>query len=188
MLKIYMTAILIAIAPMCAAASAAASAAEPAPATAYRQPDIAAQKAAIAKLDFMVGEWAGEGSMLSPNGRFEFRQTESIRTNLDGAIMLIDGRGYARSAPAPSKPVFSAFAVISYDEAKGVYAFRSYSSGHYGDFTARFLDDGAFEWSAPTTRYVIRIDDKGRWVETGERRGETGEWAPFFEMTLTRSD
>lgn len=184
MLKSEIAAVLIALAPYCASASAA----EPTPKAAYRQPDIAAQKAAIAKLDFMVGEWAGEGSMLTPGGRFEFRQTESVRTNLDGAILLIDGRGYAQAAPPDAAPVFSAFAVISFDEAKGAFAFRSYASGHYGDFAARLAEDGAFEWTAPTMRYVLRIDDKGRWVETGERRNEKGEWTPFFEMTLTKSD
>ncbi len=184
MIKFEIAALLMALAPLCGVAGAA----EPAPPSAYRQPDIAAQRAAIAKLDFLRGEWEGEGSMLSPNGRFEFRQTESVRTNLDGAILLIDGRGYARAAPAAAAPVFSAFAVISYDEAKGAYAFRSYANGHYGDFTARFLDDGAFEWSAPPMRYVVRIDDKGRWIEIGERRGENGEWTPFFNMTLTRRE
>jgi hypothetical protein len=182
MLKSKVAAVLMALTPLCAGA------AEQAPKAAYRQPDIAAQRAAIAKLDFMVGEWTGEGSIVTPNGRFDFRQTEAIRPNLDGAILLIDGRGYARAAPAAAAPAFSAFAVISFDEVNSAYAFRSYSSGHYGDFSARFLDDGAFEWNAPTMRYVVRIDDKGRWVETGERRDENGEWTHFFDMTLMRLD
>jgi hypothetical protein len=35
-------------------------------------------------------------------------------------------------------------------------------------------------------RYTIRLDDKGRWFEIGERSTDGATWTKFFEMTLAR--
>ncbi|MDX1644311.1 MAG: hypothetical protein R3244_08150, partial [Thermoanaerobaculia bacterium] len=51
-------------------------------------------------------------------------------------------------------------------------------------------DDG-FVWSQEIpvgmTRYTMQLDDRGRWVETGQISRDGGEtWHAFFGMTLTR--
>jgi hypothetical protein len=50
-----------------------------------RPPDVEAQRAAMKKLGFLVGEWSGEASVLRGPGQFvELAQTESAQFKLDG--------------------------------------------------------------------------------------------------------
>ena len=55
------------------------------------------------------------------------------------------------------------------------------------------MADGRLEWSMTIpqfgdVRYVIRLDDKGRWHETGEVSRDGGkQWRQFFEVTLEKS-
>lgn len=151
-------------------------------------PDIAAQKAAIAKLDWMVGAWEGSGWIDSPAGRQTFRQTEAIEKRLGDGLLLVEGKGYAG---APEALVFNAFAVISFDDRAGRYNFRSYTRGHVTDAQAVFLPNGAFQWTmtppGTTIRYTITQPQPGKWNEVGERSADGGAtWTKFFEMNLTK--
>lgn len=151
------------------------------------RPDVAAQKMALSQLAFLVGQWEGEGWILMRGQRYEFRQTEHVRYNLDGAIMLIDGRGYAADAVQGAAPIFTAFAVVSFEDREGEFNFRSYSRGHAGDYPARMREDGGFEWSVGSMRYRIWAGDDGQWFETGEAKSDEG-WTQFFEMSLSKVD
>jgi hypothetical protein len=56
-----------------------------------RQPDVEAQRAAMKKLGFLVGEWSGEASVLHGPGQFvELVQTESAQFKLDGLVLVIE--------------------------------------------------------------------------------------------------
>lgn len=169
-------------------APAAASAAE-AP-SAYRGPNLAAQKAAMEKLAWLVGGWEGTGWTLLPSGeRATFRQTETVEMRLDGRLMLIEGRGFD---PAPGGPmVFNALAALSYSDAAGRYEFRSYAMGYAGTFEGEALDDGVFRWTmrppGQIIRYTITRTPQGAWREVGERSVDGGAaWTLTHEMTLTR--
>ena len=167
-------------------------------------PDIAAQRAAMARLDWMAGAWEGTGWTLSPDGtRWAFRQTEKVESRLNGAVLVIEGRGFAprtpqgptepTQAPRPESLVFNALAVISFDDAKAKYAFRSYAFGYANTFEAEFSPDGAFVWriappNGPLMRYVITRPSPDEWLEVGERSIDAGRtWTQFFEMRLTRT-
>jgi hypothetical protein len=160
-------------------------------------PDSAAQKAAMARLDWMIGAWEGEGWTLAPGGqRWTFRQTEQVESRLKGAILVIEGRGFPPGAlNEPLKPetiVFNAFAVISFDDRQGKYAFRSYAMGYANTFEAELTPNGAFIWritppSGPQMRYIMTNPSPDTWVEIGERSMDGGaSWTQFFEMRLTR--
>src|SRR5260370_14629644 len=57
-----------------------------------RAPDIEAQRAALKKLDFLVGKWAGEARVLrGPGETLELIQTEEDQYKLAGLILIIDG-------------------------------------------------------------------------------------------------
>ena len=59
-------------------------------------PNVEAQRAALKKLDFLVGEWSGEASVLRGPGLFvEMTQTESAQYKLDGLLLEIAGVGRA---------------------------------------------------------------------------------------------
>jgi hypothetical protein len=57
-----------------------------------RTPDLEAQRTAITKLAFLVGEWSGEASVLRGPAKFvELVQTESAQFKLDGLLLVIEG-------------------------------------------------------------------------------------------------
>lgn len=137
---------------------------------------------AISKLEFIVGDWVGTGWMMGRDGqKHQFYQTENIRFKLDSTAVLIEGLG-----KDDGKTIHNAMAVVTYNKTDKNYNFRSYlSTGRGGDFKAELID-GKFYWYPNTNmRYIIYLNDKEQWYETGEmKRGN--EWFQFFEMTLDR--
>jgi hypothetical protein len=134
-----------------------------------QQPNTAAQREAMKKLDFIAGRWTGEATVHPFQGGapMKLTQTEDVQYKLAGLIMLVEGTGRDESG----KVVFNAVAVISYDDAAKVYRFRSYTDGRYLDTDLKVLDK-AFEWgfsAGPAkVKYNMRINEKGEWHEVGE--------------------
>lgn len=127
---------------------------------------LAEQRAAMAALSFLDGEWVGPAIIPTPSGELRLTQTERVGSLLDGTIKLVEGRGY----DAEGKTVFNAFAVISYDTVADAYRFRSYAQGHSGDADFRKTDDG-LAWSLQAgpgeMRFTATVKD-GVWREVGD--------------------
>jgi hypothetical protein len=149
--------------------------------------DRAASVAAMSKLKNLVGEWSGSGwIVLGPNRREEFTQTESVQVKLGDLLLTIDGRGKNKEG----RIVHQAFAVVSYDTARGQYVFSAYTAdGRSINADARLTDRGV-EWGfkAPygTIRYTIDLSRPNIWMEIGERSANGQDWQKFFEMKLDR--
>lgn len=146
---------------------------------------LAAQREAMAKLATLDGTWRGEAWMVVAGGqKHVLTQTERVGTMLDGAVRVVEGRGYE----ADGTLSFNAFGVISFDPAKGAYSMRSHAMGNSGDFPVTVTADG-FSWEIPagpmTIRYTAVVKD-GTWVETGERLQPGKDPVPFYGMTLKR--
>lgn len=146
---------------------------------------LAAQRGAMMKLAMLDGTWRGEAWMVSPDGsRHSLTQTERVGPMLDGALRVIEGRGYE----ADGTLAFNAFAVISFDGAKSAYSMRSHAMGNAGDFPVTVTADG-FQWEIAagpmTIRYTAVVKD-GVWTETGTRQAPGQEPVEFFGMTLRR--
>jgi hypothetical protein len=146
---------------------------------------IAAQKAAIAKVTMLEGEWRGTASMTMPDGTVHhFIQTERIGPMLDGSLRVIEGRSYDDEGHT----VFNAFAVISYDPGTQVYTMHSYAQGRAGNFKFVPTANG-YHWEIPagpiTIRYAAVIKD-GPLTEAGERMVPGQMPVKFFNMELTR--
>lgn len=146
---------------------------------------LASQREAMAALAFMDGAWRGSAWMIVPGGeKLTFTQTERVGPFLDGAVKVIEGRGY----DADGSVSFNALGVVSYDPGRKVYSMRSYARGHMGDFELNLAKDG-FTWEIAagtmTIRYTAVIKD-GTWHEIGERIVPGGDPIRFLEMTLTR--
>jgi hypothetical protein len=161
----------------------------PAAAGAQRPPDadalIAAEKAAMAKLSYMDGVWRGPSWAMTSTGRHAGTQTERIGPFLDGAVKVIEGRGYNPDGSTG----FNAFGTISYDPAAKAYVLHSYAQGHAGDFPLKITDTG-YVWEVPAgpgavIRYTATIGN-GAWREVGYRVAGTGEPVQVFEMNLRR--
>lgn len=180
---------LAALALLCAPAQAIAQTTQTGSQTAYRGPDLAVQRAAMARLAGWAGDWVGEAAVTFPAPRTIY-QSEHIETDMDGLLLVIHGNGYADSS-REGAPSFRALGVISYDDRRGLYEFRVYNDGRASTAEARFLDDGRLQWSmnfAPVLiRYTISFGD-GRWNEIGEMSRDNGAtWARTIEMNLVRA-
>lgn len=146
---------------------------------------LAVQRDAMARLAFLDGVWRGPAVTMLPNGgKHEITQTERVGPFLDGAIRVLEGRGYE----ADGKVAFNAFGTVSYDAASKVFTLHSNAQGYVGDYVLTATADG-FAWEIPAgpmvIKYVARVKD-GIWHEVGDRVMPGKEPVRFFEMTLKR--
>lgn len=161
------------------------------PALSRGQAPVAAQRDAMKMLDFLVGEWKGEGWMeFAPGQRRTFRGTEVVQNRLEGLLLTVEGlhRGQT-GGNAEEVTVHNAFALVSYDGQAKRYRLQAYTSrGNYEDAEAK-VTDGQLVWGMKVpqfgdVRYTVKRDDKGRWFEIGEVSEDGKTWRKFFEMTL----
>ena len=147
---------------------------------------IAAQKAGLAPLSKMDGIWRGTAWTMDRTGKkHELTQTERIGPFLDGAVKVIEGRGYE----ADGSVSFNALGVMSYDPVGKTFSFKSWAMGRQGDFPLTLTADG-FIWTVPAgpgaiIRYTAVIRD-GTWREVGEYMAEGQLPRQIFEMNLKR--
>lgn len=146
---------------------------------------VEAQRSKLSALKAMDGVWRGTAWTILPDGKkLELVQTERIGSMLDGAVKVVEGRGY----DADGKVVFSAFATITYDTAARQLSMHSCAQGRVGDFKLELMEKG-YAWEIPggsaKIRYVAAISD-GKWLEYGERVVPDQKPFRFFEMSLTR--
>eukprot|EP01030_Chromulinospumella_sphaerica_P009311 gene9311-9123_t len=138
---------------------------EPDPAVVAARMD--AQRAAMAKLARLDGEWRGEAWVVNRTGvRRTFVQAERAGNMLDGTVKVVEGRGFE-----DGNLTFNAFATITYDPDKKTYSMRTNTWGYQSDVPLEATADG-FIWTLQAgpngqVRYTAVIKD-GVWVESGE--------------------
>jgi hypothetical protein len=145
------------------------------------------------KLNFLVGEWRGEGwTEMVPGQRRTSPITEVVQSKLGGVVLLVEGLGKTKLAGQETETVtHNALGVLSYDEAAKKYRMRSFlADGRYVDAEGEFTE-GGFQWAfspspALSIRYTVRLNERGEWFEIGEMSMNRGEWRRFHEMTLRK--
>jgi hypothetical protein len=151
-----------------------------------------AQIEEMKKLNFLVGEWKGEGwTEFVPGQRRTAIATEKGQTKLGGTILVLEGMGKAK---VPGKQeevvVHNAMGILSYDSNAKIYRVRSYlANGHWIDAEGKFTDKGfqwAFQVQGMSMRYTVKLNEKGEWFEFGEMSQDGKTWRQFHEMTLQR--
>lgn len=151
-----------------------------------QQPNVAAQREAMRKLAFLVGTWTGDATTMRGKQTIKVKQTEQVSYKLDGLVLLIEGTG---RNPDSGEVKFRALATVSYDDATGVYHFRAYNDGSYIDTELKVPDNG-FEWNykAGPARiaFVMKLNDSGDWVETGDVTMDNAPAQRFFDMTVRK--
>lgn len=147
--------------------------------------------AAMKKLDYMVGNWRGEGWMDRGGERYHFRGSELVQSKLDGVALLVEGSFFGKVPGNDQEvPVHTTLGVISYDAQKQVHRFHSWlATGSSGERELTLNEDG-WHWEIKTPRAVIRYTMKltleGEWFEVGERSADGESWQKFFEMRLQK--
>lgn len=141
----------------------------------------------MAPFAFMIGEWEGDAWYTQAgNQRQHIRQAENVQPMLGGSVLLIQGTGRDDAGEV----VFQALGVLSYDAQASTYHLDAWNDGRHirADVTPV---DGGFDWGfeagGRTIRYEMRLDEDGRWHETGEVMLPDGQVFPFFEMTVART-
>ena len=154
--------------------------------SAFAQPNVPAQREAMKKVAFLVGTWTGEATTKRGDQTIKVTQTEQVTYKLDGLLLLIEGTG---RNPVSGEVMFRALATVAYDDAAGVYHFRAYNDGNYLDTELKVPENG-FEWgykAGPAQiRFVMKLNDKGDWVETGDVTAGKTPPQEFFSMTVRK--
>jgi hypothetical protein len=136
-----------------------------------RAPNVEAQRTAMKKLEFLVGDWSGEATVLRGPGQFaEMAQTESAQFKLDGLVLMIEGIGRTK---IDGKPALQALGLISFDDETGTYKMRAFNDGRWLETDVKLADSGksiswGFAIGAFKTTTVLRINESGEWTEHGE--------------------
>jgi hypothetical protein len=156
-------------------------------------PTAAAQREAMKKIAFLVGEWEGEGwTEFVPGQRRTSPIREVVQSKMDGMILLVEGIGKMKSPSGAEVVTHHAVGILDYDPGAKRYRMRSYlMDGRSVEAEAEMLPDGAFQWrfSAPgntKVRYTVRLTARGEWFEQGEMSVNGTTWRQFHEMTLRR--
>lgn len=176
-MRVRLAAAFAALSLACAAAPVLAQQADPAV--------LAAQREAMADLDWMNGEWVGTAEIMTGIGQTRtLRHTERIGPMLDGTIKVIEGHSYENDGSTG----FNAFAILSWDAAQDRYVMRSYAQGHAGDFPLEITPTG-WKWSTPARGGEIQyttVHTDGGWTETGDFVAPGREPMRVITLSLTR--
>jgi hypothetical protein len=145
------------------------------------------------KLDFLVGQWKGEGWMeLRPGQRQTATVNESVQRKAEGTVLLIEGLGTTKMPDKPEEvPVHKAFAIVDYDVGTKLFRLRAYRAGAGAIDTNPKVEENSLVWGfkdarGGEVRFTIKLNEKGQWFEIGEYSGDGKTWRKFLEMTLNR--
>ncbi len=142
------------------------------------------EKAAMEKLNFLVGNWAGEGVSYNVDGTASnYFDEEFVRYDLDGKILLINARGSNDGVTN-----YQLHTVIHYDIISKNYIYSPYSGKLTRPFTCNLTDGNQFICYTKTQSFRLifqRLPD-GRWNEYGERKTKDG-WQKTFETILSET-
>lgn len=150
-----------------------------------------AQIAAMASLEYLIGEWSGNGWMEVGGRRLAFRGTEVVQRKLDGTVLLVEGSFWAKPAGTEAEvPVHTTLGVISFDPQTEKYRFTTWLATGTSGERELTLEPQGWQWqiesSRGVVRYVMRLTDSGEWFEIGERSSDATNWQKFFEMSLRK--
>lgn len=145
------------------------------------------------QLKFIVGEWEGEGwVMTGPGQRETFRVEELAEMKLGGSVLYLEGRGVAIAKGQPMEKVLhQAMVLIHFDQKQNQFLMRSYRAGGHVTDAEITVEDKKISWGFDVAqgqmRYRLQLNNRGQWVETGEISMDGGQnYLKFFEMTLDR--
>lgn len=148
------------------------------------------------RLEFLSGQWTGGGwMMLGPGKKVTYTGTETVTSKLDGTVLVVEGlhRSVAE-AGAPERVIHNAMGVISFDTETKKFKLQSYlANGRSATAEVEVPEKHSIVWRlaipgmAGTSRYTIKIDEKGDWVEIGEFSMDGKTWRQFLEMRMHRA-
>jgi hypothetical protein len=158
------------------------------PAQSSTSPSIDAMK----KLDFLAGEWKGDGWIeFGPGQRRTFTQSETVQPKLNGLLLQIEGLGKSKDPGREGAIIHNAFAIVSWDEKAKQIRWHAYTAdGRYVETELKPVQERVVQWSivspGRTIRFTMDLSQKDQWLESGEFSQDGTKWMKFFEMKLQR--
>lgn len=150
-----------------------------------------AEPAPGAALEFLAGNWVGQGWVALPDGSREtFDVFERVEVTAGGHVVLVRGEGFAPAgAGRGGQPVHDAVGMISLTS-DGYEMYAATQRGGPQAYDMRIEDNGFVWWMAlgpNRLTFTTRVED-GVWTESGEYCLADGPCFPSMQMTLTRLD
>jgi len=153
-----------------------------------RVPDLEAQRAAMKKLGFLIGKWAGKARVLrGPGDPVVLVQTEDAQYKLDGLVLLIEGVGRTKT---DGKPAVQALGIVSYDDQSGTYHMRAFNDGRFLEKEVKLAENGhgltwEFALGEIRTNSALQINEKGNWTELTEITVGLNPPRKFMELSVS---
>ena len=145
------------------------------------------------KLNFLVGQWKGEGWVeYRPGQRVTVVATESVQRRLGGEVLLVEGIGRNKIENEKSELTgHDAIALMFFDTRTGTFRFQAHRARGTSVDTELKVTPGGFEWGfqderAGTLRFTMKLTEKGEWLEIGEMSRDGKTWQKFVETRLER--
>lgn len=153
------------------------------------------ERAALARMGFLVGDWEGEGWSLTPSGeRSRFWVKEFYHYRGDTDLMDMEGRFgdiLADGTRAPEREFGLGF--LYFDRASGEYRMWHYSSNGTVFTVPMAVDQDARSMSYTNTSprgtlytFALEIGDDGVWVSRIHVQEPDGSWRQVGEFRMSR--
>jgi len=146
------------------------------------------------KLSFMIGEWKGNGWMMTQNGKQFTSIVEKVDCKLDCEIFAIAGIGTKTdSATMKSVVVHDAFGIIAYDKAKGKFTLRAYKKDNITETELEIISEKMIRWNLAipnnggTMRFTTDFSEPNKWKGTGEYSRDGTNWIKMMETRLEKT-
>ena len=136
------------------------------------------EQKAMAKLSYLVGDWAGEGKSFSEEGTTANQVREKVRYDLNGEILVLKVRN-----TRDGETVLSLHTIIYYSVADQCYYYNAYTRRGTRPFKGQFEDGKFVCYFNDDYRLTFRKTKEGAFNEFGERLIE-GKWVKNFEDIL----
>jgi hypothetical protein len=144
---------------------------------------------AMKKIDFLAGQWQGDGWIEFGRGqRRTFSQNETVQSKLNGLLLVVDGLGKSKDPGREGAIIHQAYAVVSFDDKAKQFRWHAYTAdGRYVETELKQVGEKTVQWSIGTNiRFMMNLSEKDQWLETGEITQDGTNWHKFFEMKLAR--
>ena len=155
------------------------------------------ERAAMKKLDFIIGQWKGEGWMLiGPDQRFPFSVTESYSYRCNGVIVDGEGRFKPQGIPEDEETrIMYGLGMIYFNRHSGEYRMWHYGGSRSGFvFTQKIeinMEQKSLHYTnkdadGETYKFGFAIDEEGILTAQTERQRPDGTWYISMEFQMRR--
>jgi len=159
---------------------------------AQAQDEAMSKENLLDKLKFIIGEWEGEGWMMTQTGKQFTKIKETASCKAGCTVLALEGLGTKLDTITKEKKiVHDAFGVIYLDSKTNTLAMRAYKDGYVNESEIEFISDKKIRWfmdipNGSKIRFTTDYSTENKWMEVGEFSRDGNNWVQFLAMELTK--